>query len=163
MQSSELQDHWEGCSQLLWGMLEVAAGPWEQNGQVEWRKDQPVHVWREKELQEQKVPSLCGIHAHGREAEGLHIQHEFLLTSFLHPWSFKVPHSTQTGFELFCYAAVVFSLYILLDPLKTHTKLEAPFYWVLLKYSPMSQWACRITRQNKEGGPVGTATGMWLL
>lgn len=86
MQSPELQDHWEGCSQLLWGMLEVAAGPWVQSGQMEWRKDQPVHVWRGKKLlQEQKIPSSGGMHAHSRGAEGLHIQHVFLLVSFLHP------------------------------------------------------------------------------
>lgn len=52
---------------------------------TEWRKDQLVHMWRGKKLQEQKIPSLGGMHAHGKGAEGLHIQHEFLLTFFLHP------------------------------------------------------------------------------
>lgn len=41
--------------------------------------------------------------------------------------------------RVFVVAAVVFSLYIPLDPLKTPTKPETPFYWVLLKYSPVSQ------------------------
>lgn len=82
MQSPELQ---EGCSQLLWGTLDVAAGPRVQSGQTEWRKDQPVRMWRGKKLQEHKIPSLGGMHAHGKGAEGLHIQHEFLFTFFLHP------------------------------------------------------------------------------
>lgn len=45
----------------------------------------------------------------------------------------------KMALSLFVVAAVVFSLYIILDPLKTHTKLGAPFYWLLLKCSPMPQ------------------------
>lgn len=45
----------------------------------------------------------------------------------------------KLALSLFVVAAVVFSLYVLLGPLKTHTKLGAPFYWVLLKCPPMPQ------------------------
>lgn len=65
MQHPDLQKPWEGCSQLFWGMVEAAAGPRVQSRQAEQRREQPVWIWRWKELQEEKILSLDLMHTHG--------------------------------------------------------------------------------------------------
>lgn len=92
-----------------------------------------------KELQEEKIPPLGLVLTRSGGAEGLHIQHEFFLTFFcvLELLKFLVP--LKLALRIFVVAAVVCSLYMLSDPLKTHTKPGALLYWVLLKCSPMPQ------------------------
>lgn len=52
---------------------------------------------------------------------------------------FKFLIQLKVALRFFVVAAVVCSLYMLSDPLKTHTKLGPLFYWVLLKCSPTPQ------------------------
>lgn len=52
---------------------------------------------------------------------------------------FKFLIQLKVALSFFVVAAVVCSLYMLSDPLKTHTKLGPLFYWVLLKCPPMPQ------------------------
>lgn len=107
-------------------------------------------------------PRVWCTHAEGLRACTSNLNSPSLFIAYLNFWSFSLNLSWLSGLFFFV-AVVICSLYILLDPLKTHTKTGPLFYWVLLKCSPMPQWACGITRQNKEGGHVTTATGMWPL
>lgn len=138
MQSPELQDHWEGCSQLLWGMLDVAAGPRVQSGQSGGRIS--LFVCGEgKSCRSKKYhPRVGCMHtARGLRACTSSMNSSSLFSCILEFLRFLI--EIKMALSLFVVAAVVFSLYVLLDPLKTHTKLGAPFYWVLLKCSPMPQ------------------------
>lgn len=89
-------------------------------------------------------------------AVGLCLKRECLLTLFLRAWIFKVPHSTQDGFKIFLLLLLLF--------------VYSMCYWILWRPTlnqeltgccRMPQWACGLSRQNKEGGSVRAATGMW--
>ena len=140
MQSPDLQERWEGCSQLLWDMAEAAAGARVQSGQAERRREQPAWMWRGKELQDEKIPSLGLMHTHGAGLRACTSNMNssslfFCVLEFL-----KFPIQLMLALRFFVVAAVVCLLYMLSsDPLKTHSKPGALFYWVLLKCSPMPQ------------------------